>query len=98
MYQDSQRGFAIAAVIGIVAVLALVGGGAYVATKYDTNVDTEVSTTTGSMKIDGDIIVTKEEDEATTTLDASTTVNADLNTDVSTDINAGADVNLNLGY
>lgn len=98
MYKESQRGFAIAAVIGIVAILALLGGGAYVATKYETSVNTDVSTTTDSMQVNGDITVTKDGDEATTTVDASTTVDADLGTDVSTDVNAGAQVDVNLGY
>lgn len=98
MYQESQRGFAVAAVIGIVAVLALLGGGAYVATNYNADVETDVSTTTGSVSIDGDITITEEADEATTTLDASTTINADLGTDVSTDVNAGAGIDVNLGY
>lgn len=105
MYKESQRGFAVAAVVGIVAILALLGGGAYIATKYDANVDTDVSTTTDSMQLDGGITVTKDndammKDKSTTTMmmDASTTVDANLGTDVSTDVNAGANVNVNLGY
>ena len=98
MYKESQHGFAIAAVIGIVAILALLGGGAYVATKYETDVTTDVSTTTDSVELNGDVTITKDGDEATTTVDASTTVDADLGTDVSTDVNAGAQVDVNLGY
>lgn len=98
MYKESQRGFAVGAVVGIVAILALLGGGAYVATKYEADVDTDVSTTTDSMRFDGNITVTEEADEATTSLDASTAVDMGLDTDASTNVNAGADVNVNLGY
>jgi hypothetical protein len=52
MNTTPQSGFAVAAVIGIVALLAIVGGTAYVATRGDADVDTNTATTTASTTTD----------------------------------------------
>ena len=93
MKTNSQSGFAIAAIIGIIAVLALLGGTAYVATHNKAKTEMENATTTqedameanggADLGLDGGVDVNVG---ATTSLDTSV--------GATTSVGAGAGVNV----
>lgn len=99
IHSNSQGGFAIGAVIGIVAVIALLGGGAYVATQYDASIDAETSTTTDQFRTESDMVIEEEvSTDATTTLETSATIDAGIDAGSSVDAGVGLDVNANINY
>jgi hypothetical protein len=86
MKTSSQSGFAIAAIVGIVAVLALLGGTAYVAThnKAENATSTEATTTAkGGFEMNAD---------ENAQLNANVNATTSLGKDVSADAKAGAGV------
>lgn len=92
MTLTTERGFGVGIAIAIIAIAALIGGGAYVATQknVDVKVDETASTTddvNGTIKI--------EITDATTTLDvnSTTTIDVDGALDIDADVNGGASVN-----
>ena len=91
---NAERGFGLGVAIAIIAIAALLGGGAYVATHKDAAVDVnETATTTddvnGSIKI--------EIKDATTTIKTNATTSVEVDTDgaldVDADVTGGASVN-----
>ena len=97
--KNSQKGFAVGAVIGIIAILPLLGAAAYVATNNEADTATttdetatssQASTTVGgALDLGLDI---KADTEADLNLEATTSVGADASTTV-----GGAGVNANVG-
>lgn len=106
IYNQSERGFAIGAVIGIVAVLALLGGGAYVATQSSTTFEADdTASTTDSVYVNdsddsmrADVMLDGNLDGSVDT-NASTSVDAGVTGgDSSVNGNADAGLDLNLDY
>lgn len=93
MKTTSQSGFAIGAVIGIVAILALLGGTAYVATRNNNDAATStVATTTPRGSFEQNANVNAQLNANT---NATTSVGADVSAEART--NAGANATTSVG-
>ncbi len=90
-YKNTQGGFAVGIVIAIIAILALGGGAAYVATKSDVDVDADLNGTT----TDNGVRTRGWFDFRMNDEDVDADVNAGAN--VNTNVGAGADVTVTAG-
>lgn len=99
MKSTSQSGFAIGAAIGILAILALLGGGAYVAKNYNNMASSTNATTTGGFELNANENAQMNANaNATTSLgkDVSAEAKANAGVKATTSVGGGAGVNVNV--